>query len=273
MPDREGVILGSQGVPDDFDLLKHGMEMARDNVKDLTEPGEDILPVLMWLGPYGTGVMPLLDMSDDAAKDDLAAMMTTALAVSRAREAVQTTTSWAVQQQLDDNTRRGVVDVRPSEHPDRVECITLMYMKPEDGADKMVRGDLTRYDDKPPTLGEWQIDDSGPMDRIAGRFGEAIHMGMDFAAEMPPELVQIIDEGWAEGRQGNLIERFHNVFVQFAAAMDAMQEAGMSVSQRLKLKPEDDSVSQQLKLHPEDDTARANMPLVDPVNRPEAGNE
>jgi hypothetical protein len=29
---------------------------------------------------------------------------------------------------------------------------------------------------------------------------------------MPPELIEIIDEGWELGKQQELIERFHKVF-------------------------------------------------------------
>jgi hypothetical protein len=47
---------------------------------------------------------------------------------------------------------------------------------------------------------------------LGGRFGDAIHIGMDLAANMPPELIEIIDEGWELGKQQELIERFHKVF-------------------------------------------------------------
>jgi hypothetical protein len=54
---------------------------------------------------------------------------------------------------------------------------------------------------------------------LGGRFGDAIHIVMDLAANMPPELIEIIDEGRELGKQQELIERFRKVFRAFLSDM------------------------------------------------------
>jgi hypothetical protein len=82
-----------------------------------------------------------------------------------------------------------------------------------ENGDAMVFAPLTRYPDKPPTLGEWV--NEGQPDRMGGRFGDAINLGLRISREMPPEMVEIIDQGWAAGTAENLMERFVNVARNF----------------------------------------------------------
>jgi len=232
MPDQKVPIYGQHAVPEGFDLLEHAKGHSRDAAEKLTEPNEDIMPVLMWIGPYGLGVMPLLDMSSDEAKDRLSHVMTTVLAISRATEAVQVTTSWAVLAKMpDDGTfdRDNPLDgVKPSQHRDRTEVVCLMHMTPDGQPDAMVHGKITRDDGKPPALGEWNdFGGEDAIERVGGRFGDAVHMGMDLVVGMPPQLVQIIDEGWELGKQEELIQRFHNVFAQFTEVMDNIERMGL----------------------------------------------
>jgi hypothetical protein len=85
------------------------------------------------------------------------------------------------------------------------------------GEDGIVSAPITRYPDKPPTLGEW---DGLPFEpgrerrnpAFGGRFGDAMHLGLDFAKSMPQELIEIIDDGWKEGQQDDLMRRFMNVY-------------------------------------------------------------
>lgn len=205
----------------EFDLLEHGLTHARECLEALTKPNDDILPVLMWLGPYGMGVMPLLDMTDEKHKDDLAEMMTTSLACSRATEAVMITTSWMVKA-VDPGGDGALLNCMPSEHPDRVEAITAMYVTHESNKDAMASAPVIRAPRTKPQLGEWSRDMADM--RVGGRFGDAIHMGMDFAANMPDELIAILDEGWRDGEQEDLIKRFHKVFRTFIKSMDAFKE-------------------------------------------------
>lgn len=202
--------------PATYPILKHAMDHARSCAADLTEPEEDILPVLLWVGPYGMGIMPLLEMGDDDAKDAIAAMMTTVIATGRAAQAVLITTSWMVSAPRDEDgkPKKSAMDamggVMPSQHPDRIEAVTAMYASLA-GTDSMSHAVLTRYPDKPPTMGEWEGIDEPMSAKIGGRFGDAIHMGMDLATQMPPEMIEILDAGWKQGEQNDLIERFHKV--------------------------------------------------------------
>lgn len=201
----------------DFDLLEHAQLHARECLEGLEDPDDDVMPVMLWLGPYGMGIMPMLDMSDQEAKDRLVGKMVTALAVGRATEVVTITTSWMVSVETTPELRKGILDVMPSEHPDRVENVVITHVDEE--SDGMTSAVITRFSDKPPTLGDWTCMDFGrePV-RMGGRFGDAMHLGLDLVKSMPPELVEIIDDGWALGRQDELITRFHNVYSQFAKA-------------------------------------------------------
>jgi hypothetical protein len=247
MPDEEDLVdvkkvgEGSGPMRPEFDLLKHGLEHSREAFATLVDPEDDILPVLMWLGPYGMGVMPMLQMEDDEAKDDLAEMMTTSLACSRATEALMITCSWMVKAQGEKGekpTTKSAMDIlgcQPSQHPDRVEVVTAMYMTSEKKRESMSSAVITRYPDKPPELGEWETNMADDDEfTIGGRFGDAIHMGFNFVVGMPPPLIEILDEGWAAGEQKQLIERFHKVFRGFLAAADQFQEGAESVREDLK---------------------------------------
>jgi hypothetical protein len=214
---------GEGPMPPEFDLLAHGLSHARESLEGLEDPEEDIMPVLLFTGPYGMGVMPLLDMEDDAAKDALAEMMTTTLACSRADQALMITCSWMVHATKPKGDK-SLLDVMPSEHPDRVEVITAMYMTAGEKTESITSAVIIRHPDKPPELGPWDTTIAGKGDddsfKIGGRFGDAIHMGFNFVEGMPPPLIEILDEGWAAGEQEQLIERFHKVFTGFLAAMD-----------------------------------------------------
>jgi hypothetical protein len=112
------------------------------------------------------------------------------------------------------------IHIPPSRHPDRVEQVNLMCA----GRDRqmLVYAPITRYPDKPPTLGDWINDQddpdlgSGPA-KIGGRFGDAMNLGLQIAREMPPEMVEIIEEGWETSPEAvqDLIERFVNVSTGF----------------------------------------------------------
>jgi hypothetical protein len=223
---------GTGPLPEDFDLLKHGKEHARESLEGLEDPEEDILPVLLTTGPYGMSVMPLLGMGDDDQKDALAQMMTTLLAVSRATQAVLITTGWMVAAKSAEGDKH-LLDVMPSQHPDRVETITAMYMTDGSKPETMAHAVITRHKDKPPKLGPWTnnlagLDADDKPVSIGGRFGDAVHMGFNFVAGMPPQLVELIDAGWAANEQEDLIKRFHNVFTQFVADMEAASAEGAS---------------------------------------------
>jgi hypothetical protein len=195
-------------------LLDTAKAHVVDALADLEGPDDDIMPHFLWLGPYGMGLMPLYMMTDDDSKDQIASAMTASLVVGRATEAVFVSTSWAVvvdRDSIDDlelqRLKHGEVKQRPSEHPDRVEIVMLMHSTGEGTA--MIHANVTRYPDKPPTLGDWE---GGELaERASGRFGKAVSLGLRFVREMPTDLIEIIDDGWQAGEQQDLIARFMKV--------------------------------------------------------------
>jgi hypothetical protein len=198
------------------DLVEHAKTHSRECVEGLTDPDDDIMPILLWLGPHGPGLMSMGElMKDDEAKDKLARWITATLAVGQATECVTVTTGYMAMVDRDDpdvDVSRGTVTTPIRERPDRTEAVILMCSDRR-GRGGMVHAPLTRYPDKPPTLGDW-IDsrlEVGP--KVGGRFGEAMALGLEIVREMPPELVEIIEEGWEIGPEAvqNLIERFVNV--------------------------------------------------------------
>jgi hypothetical protein len=205
-------------APEEPDLLAHAQRVAAESVTELEDPDDDILPVFIWFGPHGVGLMPLVPMTDGRSKDQLAAAMTAALVVGRATQAVFSATSWVVEATRNpDETGFDPADpltrLMPSEHPDRKECLTIMHHKVDGGA-VISQAILTRYPDRIPTLGEWRTTDQGDAKIGGGRFGEAINAGLEMARGMPQEMADIIEAGWAAGEQEELLQSFLNAYGQ-----------------------------------------------------------
>jgi hypothetical protein len=212
------------------DLIEHAKEKSRESCEELTGPEDDVMPILLFLGPRGLGVMPLgTVMADEDSKEEGALWMTASLAVARAEQAVMVTTAWMVTRERDDpnldaeNAR--MLNGPVSEQPDRTEHITLMCSDIE--RDQMIHAPITRYPDKPPTLGEWVDEDYA--DRLGGRFGDAINLGLKIAKEMPPEMAEIVDEGWEDGTSSDLVERFVKVARQFTGPPERDSTMGVLV--------------------------------------------
>jgi hypothetical protein len=193
-------------------LFQFAMDRAREDVTELKEPEEDIMPVFLWTGPHGTGLMPLLGMRDGAAKDRIAGAMMAAIVVSQAAEAAMITTSWMVKmnQHPDEHGAPTVWDgVMPSQHPDRVECITVLHA--DQRSCSMGEAELTRYPHRPPDLGEWNVWSDEGM-KMGGRFGEAMGHGLQMVQESPPAMVEIIENAWLDGQEQDLMQRFLKVW-------------------------------------------------------------
>lgn len=211
------------------DLLEYAKRHAVEDVSDLDDPEDDIMPVFLWMGPYGGGLMPCFPMANSEDKDRIAACMTASLVVARATECVFTSTSWMVEMQREpDETGPDMADplgglIPPSEHPDRVEAITIMHVGKDRSA--LARAKLTRHQDRLPDVGPW-IGWSGEGAKIGGRFGEAIDHGLRMVQEMPQEMVEILDEAWADGEQEQMITRFLLAAGQFVPGAST---AGVSV--------------------------------------------
>jgi hypothetical protein len=199
-----------------FDLVADAKAKSRQVFEGLTEPDEDIMPVMLWVGPHGPGLMPMIPMDDEHAKDNVATWMTATLAVAQATECVSINTAYMAMVPKDDpdvNFEAATVTTPVRERPDSTEQVVLMCMSRRGKGGGMIFAPVTRYPDRPPTLGEWteMISEVGPG--MSGRFGEAMALGLQIVREMPPDMAQIIGEGWKIGPEAvqNLVERFVGV--------------------------------------------------------------
>lgn len=187
----------------DFDLLADAQEYARARHGELTQPDEDIMPVMLWAGKYGGGALPMVPFNSEADKDRVAELMTATLTVARATQAVAINTAYMAGVRIEDaspSLKRGLYgpgDKPASQRPDRIEVVTLLY-------DNMTRfcacnALVTRRAGKPPLLGTWDTQQFELDHPARGRFGNAIHLGLLASKEMPQAMADIIDEAWAEG--------------------------------------------------------------------------
>jgi hypothetical protein len=198
-------------MPDDTELLTDAKHHARQSVADLQYPDDDILPVMLFRGPYGFGLLPL-PFGDDEEKDHYAHGMTASLVIARAYEAVFISTIWMV------ITAGKPLTKMPREHPDRVEAVMLTHLR-VGHPDALYIAKLARRVNRAPDIGEWedaaagigQLSQRDASPQFGGRFANAIHLAFDFIGKMPTELIGIIDEAWAAGEQADLIERFIKV--------------------------------------------------------------
>jgi hypothetical protein len=63
----------------------------------------------------------------------------------------------------------------------------LFHVTPD--GEGLHRARITRYDDKPPTLGEWKYQESG---RVVGIFRNALVRGVHMGSTIPDELAESI---------------------------------------------------------------------------------
>ncbi|UAK38368.1 hypothetical protein K8O93_00780 [Gordonia bronchialis] len=157
-------------------LLDQLKDYVADQVSILTGSDDEILPLFAYR--FGEGddevvFSPIMaNMGDAATKDKLCRHITASIAVTGATEAFVVFSSWMLETT---EPLKGPV----SEHPDRVEVVTLFEATPGEGA--LHTAKLTH---NPPTLGEWQCH---PSD-VDGRFAEAMADGFIAGAMMPTEL-------------------------------------------------------------------------------------
>jgi hypothetical protein len=198
-------------------IMEFAQRHADEAMTELDSPEDDIMPVFFFKGPHGIGLMPCVPMRNDKDKDGIAAAMQAAVVVSRATETAFISTSWTVRADRKNPDEAGPsVDeandllhgVMPSQHPDRVECITIMVVT--ESAVAMGSADITRYKDKLPTLSKWEVFEHEGV-KLGGRFGEAIDHALRMVQESPPEMVEIIEEAWQDGTQQDLMDRFLKV--------------------------------------------------------------
>jgi len=141
--------------------------MAR---KRFTSPEDDWAPVLFFHTP--AGVMHVVAVPMIAGrKDDIAAAIAAMLKMNKATDAALLTSAWMVARPTE---TPGATTVRPSEQPDRREVLVLTGV---DDATAITRvAFIKRHPERPPTLGP--LDDVGAGPEIAGRFADALRLGI-----------------------------------------------------------------------------------------------
>jgi len=174
-----------------FEFLKYAREAVRNAVDTLTEPDEDVFPVLLSHGPRGLSVMGVEMPGDELSKDQMARIMMAQIACSEAEEAAFVCTAW----------------VRLSTEMEQQKERVILIHATRDG-EKMYSAKIYRHTNRPPDLGLWESDDSDS--NLGGRFGHALHMGMVMAGTLRqiPGLGEIIDRGWKEDRVEQVVQTF-----------------------------------------------------------------
>jgi hypothetical protein len=169
------------------------VEMAKRSVEisfeGFDEPDDDITPEVTWrqgYGDKGLGMM-VLAVNWDTADEKLAItqMIMCNLGVQQAVEATMAHTIWAVaEDQVDAWVEAG--RPAPADFPGHHEEIFLFHASPD--GEGLHRARITRYPDKPPTLGKWTtVENDG---RVVGIFRDAIANGVRMGRSIPDDLAQ-----------------------------------------------------------------------------------
>jgi len=193
-------------------LLGHTKETIAKITEDFDSPNDDYDPVLLVrdhedkVAFLGIGA----DMNDGDAKEEVAKFMFAVISVLRAKEAVFVSSTWMVKDLRDGDVEDGHLTVMPRDHPNRVEAVTLMHASLD--GDAIHQAEIFRTQDKPPTIGEWNVMATG---ELQGRFGYALRDGLKVGRklasdETPPEIVEFMNKAIADGDLEGLARSFMN---------------------------------------------------------------
>ena len=180
------------------------IDQAREHVEALVadlEDEDDFMPFLTYngiaQGEPSSGYVGL-QMPENEQRNDIADVMMAILAIYRATEAVFASVTWAVKTATADE-----LDVMPSEHPDRVEQVFMIHVTPDGDAIHSAR--VTRVQGRV-QLGDWEAIEG--LQRVGGRFADAIHNGITMGAQLPPEMITFIDARVADDQVEELVGPF-----------------------------------------------------------------
>jgi hypothetical protein len=181
-------------------LIEYAQRHVESLVKDLTG-NDDFMPFMTIQGRDDPGIVyaGLMMPGDSDGKDSIADTMMAICAAHRAVEAVFVTVSWMVMRNKDDEDFDDLPG-RLSEHPDRVEAV-FIAQRNADGAGSTHSAPVIR-ENGTVRIGEWTAMEGAG---ISGRFGDAIHNGMDFGKRLPPEMCEYIDAEMQAGRGEEIV--------------------------------------------------------------------
>jgi hypothetical protein len=191
-------------------------EMAQRSVElsfdQFGEPDDDIIPELSWRCGYGEkslGMMVLaVDLGVSAERRVITDMMTCHLATQQASEATFAHTIWAIEEEnLEDWAAKG--KPAPADYEGHTEQIFLLHVSPDGEA--LYRAPITRYPDKPPTLGAWKLEENG---RAVGPFRDCIYNGIVLGRNIPDEMAaklrRDIDKYGSDEVMAGMIRAYRN---------------------------------------------------------------
>lgn len=187
------------------------MEAAKRHITESFDTSQFVPVLLVKAHDGGLAIAPLDgDMDDDGAKDEMASFMTATIACLRAQEAALVTVAWTLPPNAVTKEEYESDDfVKPSERPDRFEVVNIMQVHPD--SDRMANAEIMRGGARP-RVGDWSTfqprKDEQPI-RLGGRFGEAMHKGVELGQKMfDGPIADYMDEMIAEGNLAELVFRF-----------------------------------------------------------------
>jgi hypothetical protein len=165
------------------EMAQRSVELSFDK---FDEPDDDIIPELCWRCGYedkSLGLMALaVDLGVAAERRVITDMMMCHLATQQASEATFANTIWAIEEEdLEDWAAKG--KPAPADYERHTEQIFLLHVSPDGEA--LYRAPITRYPDKPPTLGAWKLEENG---RAVGIFRDCLYTGVFMGRNIPDEM-------------------------------------------------------------------------------------
>lgn len=140
-----------------FDTFRDAIRTGAEQIRQTLDPDEDWIPTLFLDAPRGFMALPLIlpDGTELFGQPGLE-LVTAVIVKSEARLAARIQMGWAADARSEDKRR-------PSDRPDRSEVLILQVAEP--GQQEVWMADVTRNEDAPPDLGEWELSEAagGPI--------------------------------------------------------------------------------------------------------------
>ena len=166
---------------------------------------DDFMPFLTMRNAAGEVAFIGMMMPDGAElKNDVAETMVALCMMYRPVEVAFATVAWMVM--LPGGSASDAEKVTPSEHPDRVETVFITAHTTE-GNTGFTSANVIRENNMV-GVGVWEDFKSGQL--AGGRFGNAIQLGIELGAKIPPEMCAWLDEQIAAGEAQNVILMLKN---------------------------------------------------------------
>jgi hypothetical protein len=170
------------------------------------EGNADYMPTMLARDHEGKVLVVGILLPDDAdGKDMAAAAMAAVCILYRATEAAFTSAAWRV------ISRDGKMpDLPPSECPDREEVVMVSAAR-LDGSKALLFAPLIRENNKA-GVGLWE--DGSEGGRLAGRFMDAMRMGIKMGQLIPPDLAAWMDQEIAAGREPKVLQMLTETYIK-----------------------------------------------------------